>query len=112
MGVSGFPTFLIRNRKGERILLHGYVLFGSFEATFTKLVGDTLKPRTIVLNEQAVLDLVRRYWKVAPREVGEVFDITTEAATGQLEQLRERGLLAEQKAVNGLFYSVPEDLEE
>ncbi|MDP7078775.1 MAG: DsbA family protein [Candidatus Undinarchaeales archaeon] len=112
MGVSGFPTFLIRNQKGERILLHGYVSFGSFEAAFTKLADDTLKPRTIVLTEQTVLDLVRRYGKVAPREVGEVFDITMEAATGRLELLRERGLLAEQKAGNGVFYSVPEDLEE
>lgn len=105
-GSRGFPTFLIHNFKGREIMLHGYQRFDSFESAFQKIAGDILKPNPIVADEQSILAFVRKYGKVASKEVTEVFNLTKESATEWLNQLKEKGFLKEQKAGNGFFYSV------
>lgn len=102
-GVTGFPTFLLRYR-GKEALLRGYQPFEVFELAFRELSGGGLKPRDIEAGETSILAFVQRYGKAAPREVAEVFDLTLESAMNQLNRLREKGLLREQKAGNGFFY--------
>lgn len=103
-GVTGFPTFLLRN-KDKEVLLRGYQPFEMFELALKELGGGDYRPRNIEADETGILAFVRRYGKVAPREVAEVFNITPESATERLSRLKEKGLLREQKAGNGSFYS-------
>lgn len=100
--ITGFPTFLIRDEQGREILLHGYQSFQSFEFSIGELAQ--LKPNPIRADEQSILAFVRKYEKVAPREVAEVFNLTTQSAVEQLSKLKGKGLLKEQRAGNGFFY--------
>jgi predicted DsbA family dithiol-disulfide isomerase len=104
-GIYGFPTFLIRNGEGQEIVLRGYRSFDIFETVFQKLVGDALEPRTIEASEDSILAFVRKYGRVAPREIEEVFDITMESAMERLGGLKGKSLLKEEKLGNGFFYS-------
>ncbi len=108
-GNTGSPTFLIHNFKGIEIILRGYQRFESFESAFQKIAGDTLRPNPIVTDEQSILAFVRKYGKVASKEVAEVFNLTKESTREWLSQLKEKGFLKEQKAGNGFFYSIPKN---
>ncbi len=101
-GITGFPTFLISHPRGRKILLHGYQKFESFEFAIRELAK--LKPNSIRADEQGILAFVRKYGKVAPKEVAEVFNLRMELAIEWLRQLKGKGLLKEQEAGNGFFY--------
>jgi len=103
-GITGFPTFLIRNRKGDELILNGYQRFESFESAFRRLTGDALKPFKISVNEDTILAFIRKYRKVAPKEISEVFDLSMDAALEWLKKLREAGLIKEEKVGNGSFF--------
>jgi predicted DsbA family dithiol-disulfide isomerase len=103
-GISGFPTFLIRNRKGNEIILNGYQRFESFKMAFRKLIGDSLKPFKISVNDENILAYVRKYGKIAPKEVSEVFDLSMDSALELLNKLRKSGLIKEVKVGNGSFF--------
>lgn len=103
-GITGFPTFLIRNNQGQEIVLNGYQPFEVFEQAFRKLAGGDLQQRNIDVDENNILAFVRKYGKVAPKEVAEVFNLTLESAMEWLSQLKGKGFLKEQKAGNGFFY--------
>ncbi len=106
-GIRGFPTFLIRNSNGQELLLRGHHGFENFELAFRKLAGDALKPKPVHADEQGMLEFIRKYEKVAPKEVAEVFDLAMESAMEWLRRLKDKGLLEEQKAGNGFFFSAP-----
>lgn len=103
-GITGFPTFLIRNRKGEELILNGYQGFESFESVFRRLTGDELKPVKISVSEKTIHAFIKKYGKVAPKEVSEVFDLTIDSALEWLKKLRESGLITEKKVGNGSFF--------
>ena len=105
-GITGFPTFLIQNSMGQEILFHGYHKFESFESAFRELAGNILEPNPIKVDNQSILAFIRKYGKVAPKEVSEVFDIGEESAINWLVQLKRKGYLKEQKAGNGFFYLI------
>lgn len=103
-GIHGFPTFLVRNQKGSEKQMHGFHQYGAFEIVFNELAGDILIPRQQEPSEQNILAFVKKYEKVAPKEVSVVFDISVESATEQLEKLKNKGKIKSQKAGNGWFY--------
>ncbi len=103
-GISGFPTFLIKNSSGEEVLLYGYQGFGSFEAAFRRLSKDTLNPAELEPSQENILSFIARYGKVAPREVSEVFDLPMPSVDMSLRQLVEGGDIVEKKVGNGAFY--------
>jgi len=105
-GITGFPTFLIRNRKGDELILNGYQSFENFELAFRKLTGDTLKPNKISVNEDTIFGFIKKYGKVAPKEVAEVFDLTMDSTLEGLNKLRESGSIKEEKVGNGTFFLV------
>ena len=105
-GITGFPTFLIKSSDGKEVILHGYQNFERFEQTFHNLKGDDLKPRQIVASENNILEFIKKYQRAAPKEVSEVFDLTTESAMEFLNSLKEKGSIKEEKVGNGFFYSV------
>jgi predicted DsbA family dithiol-disulfide isomerase len=103
-GISGFPTFLILNMKGDELILNGYQSFESFELAFRRLTGDGLKPFKISVNDDSILAYVRKYGKIAPKEVSEVFDLSMDSALELLNKLRKYGLIKEEKVGNGSFF--------
>jgi protein-disulfide isomerase-like protein with CxxC motif len=103
-GITGFPTFLLKNQEGQEVLLRGYHRFEAFEGAFHHLAGDALVPRPVQADDAGILAFVQAYAKIAPREVAEAFALTTEAARDWLRQLESKGLVNEQKAGNGAFY--------
>jgi predicted DsbA family dithiol-disulfide isomerase len=103
-GITGFPTFLIRNKKGEELILNGYQSFESFEIAFRKLAGDELIPAKISVSEKKIHAFIKKYGKVAPKEVSEVFDLTVDSTLDWLRKLKESGLISEKKVGNGSFF--------
>lgn len=110
-GITGFPTFLVRGLKGKEVLVRGYQRFENFELVFHELAGSTLKPKHIQPKEQNILAFIRKYGKVAPKEVAEVFNLKLESAVDWLNKLKEKGLVKEQKAGNGSFYVAQSPLD-
>jgi predicted DsbA family dithiol-disulfide isomerase len=104
-GVRSFPTFLIRNvATSASITLVGYCQFEKFAGAFRQLTESPLQEAVIQINDDKLLDFVRRYRKVAGREVAEVFGLTDETVRHRLAQLACEQFIKQQKAGNGVFY--------
>jgi predicted DsbA family dithiol-disulfide isomerase len=103
-GITGFPTFLIRNKDGDEITLHGFQSFETFKRAFQKLGGDDLKPNLAEPSQENILNFIRKYGKVARREIAELFDLPKESVRESLNQLIDSGSVKEVKAGNGFFY--------
>lgn len=103
-GITGFPTYVNRNKVGEERLIYGYHGFEAFEEAFRQLVKDPLIPAEIEPSQDNILSFIRRYGKVAPREVAEVFDLPMPSVDESLRQLVENGKIVEKKVGNGAFY--------
>lgn len=83
-GITGFPTFVIRNQKGEQVTMNGYQSFAEFARVIDTVSGEPLERR----GASQLEDFVKKYQRVAPQEVAEVFGITTEEAVEGLNQLK------------------------
>jgi predicted DsbA family dithiol-disulfide isomerase len=103
-GITGFPTFLIRNKSSDEIVLHGYQGFENFQFVFRKLAGEALKPDAPDPTDENILNFIRRYGKVAFQEVAEVFDLPKESVKESFRRLKTGGLIKEVRAGNGFFY--------
>jgi len=103
-GITGFPTFRITNRTGKGLLLIGYRRFEAFERAFRELAGDALVRKMLDGSEQAILAFVRKYGKVATREVAEVFDLSDREADERLRGLESEGRIQRVAAGNGCFW--------
>lgn len=104
-GVSSFPTFSIRNvATSASIVLAGYCNFRSFADAFHQLAKRPLREAIIQVDDDKLLDFIRRHRKVAAREVAEVFGLTHEAASHKLAQLTFGQFIKQQAAGNGFFY--------
>lgn len=100
LGVTGFPTFLVKNKRGEELWLHGYQPFENFVKAFEKLA----KGRMVRKKPKSILDFVKKYRHVATREVAEVFGLNMEQAQTELEDLERSGRLKRIKLGNGYFW--------
>lgn len=103
-GISGFPTFLFRNRDSKEIVLHGYQRYEAFEKCFARLTADGLVPRNVHADESAVLAFIQKYRKVASQEVAETFSLSKQATLDWLRLLINKRLVVEHKVGNGSFY--------
>jgi predicted DsbA family dithiol-disulfide isomerase len=104
LGITGFPTFHIKNNHGEGIFLTGYQRFESFERIFKSLVGDALRRREMVATEENLMKFIEKYGKVATKEVAEVFDLEIEDAERLLATLERKGMVVSVKVGNGYFW--------
>lgn len=97
-GATGFPTFLIERREGEK-WLRGYHSFRYFKELLEELEPDLEeeKPGTI-------LEFVENYDHVATREVQEVFDLSKSEALEKLRKLENKGKIKSIERGNGLFW--------
>ena len=104
LGVTGFPTFYIKNRQGEAVVLNGYRTFESFERAFKELVGDGLVKRRLEATHESILAFIAKYGKVTTKEVAEVFGLTEELSGTMLRTLEVHGKIEGRKAGNGYFW--------
>jgi len=104
LGITGFPTFHIKNRQGEGIFLSGYRRFEAFERAFKELAGDALVKRRIEATDGSIVAFIRRYGKVATREVAEVFNLTDQQADQKLGAIESKGVIERVEVGNGYFW--------
>ncbi len=109
-GIHGFPSFSIRNlrNKGE-VVLQGYQHFAKFEDTFQKLTGDAIRSNFPSPSRETIFALIKKYKKVAPREIAEVFSISEKEIDDYLAPFYINGTLHKEKAGNGFFILHRED---
>ena len=105
-GARGFPSYLIRNSKGDEKMLWGYTSFKAFEIWLNELTDAELIKKELALELTQLYDFISRNGKVAPKEISVVFDVTIEKAEQFLKNLVEKEILQEKKAGNGYLYSI------
>lgn len=105
--ITGFPAYEIHVPGGEEMAMFGYYNFAAIDSTFQRLAGDRLKPREIVADDESIVGFARKYGKVAPREVSEVFSLKMSEARERLDRLVSEGKLSKQQAGSGWFYLPP-----
>ncbi len=103
-GSKAYPTFIITNRQGKRVLLSGYRSFEFFERIFNDLAGDELVKKMPEATSENILVFVHKYNKVATKEVAEAFDLTSQQAEEMLKILESEGSVVRKKAGNGYFW--------
>jgi putative protein-disulfide isomerase len=103
-GSKAYPTFLITYIQGKRTLLSGYRRFELFEKIFKDLAGDEPVKKKLEATSESILAFIRKYGKVATREVAEVFDLTDVQAEDILKKLESQDNVVKTKAGNGYFW--------
>jgi len=106
--VTGFPSFRIHKRDGEEIIFFGFQPYPRFVELFERLAASELQAREITADDASILAFVRKYGKVAPREVAEVFSLKMSETRERLDWLASAGKLGKQIAGNGWFFLAPE----
>jgi protein-disulfide isomerase-like protein with CxxC motif len=103
-GVTGFPTFLLRNREGgnER-LLRGYHPFKSFEEAFVGM-SPGIEGRVQELSDANILRFIKTHGKVATMEVAVLFDVDKGRARHHLSRLEKAGKAHKVRAGNDYFW--------
>lgn len=105
-GVRAFPTFLIRKlASGDSVRLDGYRPFESFARAFRQLADTELREAPVRADDSSIHDFVRRYGKVAAREVSEVLLLPERTTCDRLDAMVAAGLIERHPAGNGFFYA-------
>jgi len=105
MGITGFPTFLVKSLKNDRkYLVQGYRKYEYFEKLLDEFTNYSLEKRRIEKSEEEVFSFVNRWRKVATQEVATLLDITKEKAYQILKSMSEKGLIYVKKAGNDYFW--------
>lgn len=105
LGISGFPTFHIKNRRGKGIILGGYQRFETFDRAFSELAGGDMVKNRLEANNESILTFIDKYGKVATREVVEVFDLKDQKAVEILTTLESKEKIKRVKTGNGYFWT-------
>lgn len=107
MGITGFPTFLVRNvESGKTHLIYGYRRYEYFEGLLDEISNDSLEKRRMEKSEEEVLAFIKRWGKVATQEVATLLDITKNEAYKMLESMSNGGMIVGKKAGNDYFWRV------
>lgn len=94
----------------ERLILmfFGFQPYPRFVELFERLAASELQAREITADDASILAFVRKYGKVAAREVAEVFSLKMSETRERLDRLASEGELGKQIAGNGWFFLAPE----
>lgn len=104
-GVTGFPTFLVRNREGNEKIVRGYHHFEYFEKAFRDL-SPNIREQKQEFNEANILRFIRKHGKVATIEVAVLFDISKAQASQCLEILEGEKRIHKAEAGNDFFWTI------
>lgn len=110
--VTGFPTFEITHGDGtvnDTVRLNGWQPWETFDDFLRKLAPE-VQPRKLEPTEAAVEDLVRRYERLATRELTAVLSLTEDDAAILLEGLEDRGRISRRSVGTGLIWERPRPL--
>lgn len=102
--VSGFPSFLLKNKEGKEILLKGYQTYESFKSALNHLAKTELKESKQEINQEAILQFVATFEKVTTVEIKETFDLSEVEIKNWLRSLIDNRKLTETPVGNGFYY--------
>lgn len=103
-GIRGFPSFLVRSRKNSReIPLHGFRMFEEFAEAIRAAGGGAVTAAFPTTSKYSIVAFVRKYGKVAPKEISEVFGLDKNDTDKYLASLLSDGSLRKREAGNGFF---------
>jgi len=103
-GVRGFPSYGIRNiSSNEELIVHGFRQFSEFAELFKKIGGLSISPVALSADRDSILAFIKKYEKVAEKEIAVVFDLDDKAMDEYLAPLVSEGKAIKQKAGNGYF---------
>jgi putative protein-disulfide isomerase len=107
MGITGFPTFLIKNlRNGRSVLVQGYSRYHYFAGLLEELAGDMLRGREVARGAETVLDFLERWGKVATQEIATLLDMDKGSALALLRRLQDEGKVFGKRAGNDYFWTL------
>jgi putative protein-disulfide isomerase len=101
-GVRGFPTFLMRYGEKE-LLLRSYQSYDTFKAMIKTLTDDQVQEVVPEKSTESVLEFIRKYKRVAPVEIKESLNYSSEELAGVIEHLKQQNLITTLPAGNGVF---------
>lgn len=99
-GISGFPTFIVENQRGDRLPIHGYRAFNYFVSVFKQMSPVDL----LIQHPTDISAFVAKYGHVATAEVAEVFNQSQVDAFAALKDLENDGLVKMVPLGNGEFW--------
>lgn len=99
-GITGFPTFVIRNQIGREITIVGYRPYADYENAMKRLSPEALHKMPLL----PIIDFIRKYDHVATAEVARVYDLDRDAALSELEKLVEAGEAVKELKAGGEFW--------
>jgi len=105
LGISGFPTFVIR-RDDETRQVDGWRPWDAFEE-IVRDVEPHLEAAPLQANEDAALNLLRRYGRLATCELAAVFGTADDDAEILLEELEGREDVIRRPVGHGLIWELP-----
>jgi hypothetical protein len=107
MGITGFPTFLVKNlRNGRSVLVYGYRRYHYFEGLLEELAGDLLRGREVPRDAETVLDFLEMWRKVTTQEVATLLDVDKNGALDLLRSLQDEGRVIGKRAGNDYFWTL------
>ena len=85
-GITGFPSYLIKNDDTE-IIIGGYQNLNTFHTIIKRLSAGRIKPRRIGPSTANLIDFVKRYDSVYPVEVEILFALDRHQSEMLIKQL-------------------------
>jgi helix-turn-helix protein len=107
-GVRGFPTTLVKYGEKE-VLLRGYQSFETVKSVISSLTEGTLKEKSTLKSEEALLAFIVANKRVAPVEIITAFDYSAAEWQTIMVNLIERSLIKVAPAGNGVLIEAAGD---
>lgn len=105
-GANGFPSFLIKNKKDNEIMLRGYQSYENFKTTINHLSEGELIESKEEVSETAIINFVKTFEKVTTAEIKETFDLSNTEVGNWIKSLIDKKTLTETPVGNGYFYQI------
>ncbi len=107
--VTGFPTFEITHGDGtvnDTVRLNGWQPWETFD-DFLRRLAPEVQPRRVEPTDDVVEDLLRKYERLATRELTAVLNLTEDDAEILMERLEDRGTVTRRSIGGGLVWELP-----
>lgn len=101
LGITGFPTCIVQY--GDKsVLLNGYNNYETFVAVIERISDGKIKPLETSFNGETILDLLKKYGRLAPEEIRQAFDFPDRnALEAWLEKMSVAGKVRRIRMGNG-----------
>ena len=99
-GISSFPTFVVRNERGEQVALRGFQPFDDFAGIIDSVHGTPLDRR----KPPPLENVLRTYKRLSTQEAAEIYGVGREQAAEGLEMLVKAGKAVMIPAGTGEFW--------